>query len=86
MGFTQWQVAALLGYLTRNDLSHYERGQRVPSLVTALKFEIVYRVPVAFLFADLNARLRRTAREANAMNSRFALEYSPRRRVRTGFG
>lgn len=58
MGFTQREVADLLGYVSRSDITHFEQGEKIPSLITALKLEIVYRVPVAFLFADLYARLK----------------------------
>lgn len=63
MGFTQWQVAALLGYLSRTDISHFEHAQKLPSLVTALKLEILYRVPVAFLFPERYQRLKIDLRE-----------------------
>jgi transcriptional regulator with XRE-family HTH domain len=58
MGFTQRRVAEILGYHSSTDLSHYEHGRKVPSLVTALKLEVVYRVPVAFLFPDLYHELK----------------------------
>ena len=58
MGFTQRQVAEILGYHSSADLSHYEHGRKVPSLVTALKLEVVYRVPVAFLFPELYHELK----------------------------
>jgi transcriptional regulator with XRE-family HTH domain len=52
-------------------LSRYERGHILPSLTTALGLEIVYRVPVAFLFPDLYEELRDQirSREANAAGS-----------------
>ena len=58
MGFTQKRAAAILGYVTPTHLSEYERGQYLPSLVAALKLDILYRVPVAFLFPDLYAQLK----------------------------
>lgn len=63
MGFSQRQVAALLGYSSPTRLSHYERGGRLPNLVTALKLEIIYRVPVAFLYPEHYARLKAVIRE-----------------------
>lgn len=62
MGFTQQQVADIIGYHSRGDVSHYERGRKLPSLVTALKLEIVYRVPIAFLFPDLFHELKEQLR------------------------
>ena len=58
MGFSQRQVAEILGHLTATDISRYEHGGQRPGLVSALKFEIVYRVPVAFLFPELYRRLK----------------------------
>ena len=62
MGFTQRQVAELLGCHSKGDISHYERGDKLPSLITGLKLEIVYRVPVAFLFPEFYATLKATIR------------------------
>lgn len=62
MGFSQRQVAQIFGYLSQTDVSQYERGRKLPSLVTALKFEIVYRVPVAFLFPELYRWLKNQLR------------------------
>lgn len=50
MGFTQKQVALLLGHKDASMISHYEHGRALPPLTVALKLEIVYRAPVAFLF------------------------------------
>ena len=58
MGFSQKGVAYLMRMKRTNDLSRYEHGKRFPNLKNALKLEIVYRTPVAFLFAELYRRLR----------------------------
>ena len=58
MGFSQRQVAALIGYASAEHVGHWEHGRKLPSLVTALKLEIVYRVPVAYLFLEDYARLK----------------------------
>ena len=50
MGFTQKQVARLLGQRDTSMVSHYEHGRALPPLAAALSLEIIYRVPVAFLF------------------------------------
>lgn len=62
MGFSQKHVAQLLGHKDASLLSHYERGRRLPTLLTALRLEIVYRVPVAFLYRDLYEELREEIR------------------------
>lgn len=43
-------------------LSRYELGRSFPPLPTALKLEIIYRVPVAFLFPSLYEALRNPIR------------------------
>ena len=59
MGFSQKRVAYCAGLRTGNSLSRYERGSKLPSLINALKLEIVYRTPVAFLFRELYLRLKK---------------------------
>jgi len=63
MGFTQRQVARLLGHANTSMGSHYEHGRALPPLPTALGLEIVYRVPVAFLFPMMYDELRREIRK-----------------------
>ena len=41
MGFTQNEVPAMLGYLSRAEISDFERGDKLPSFVSALKLELV---------------------------------------------
>ena len=53
MGYTQREVAALLGYRSATHISSYERGERLPSLETAIKLEVVLCAPVAFLFPTM---------------------------------
>jgi transcriptional regulator with XRE-family HTH domain len=62
IGLSQQQVASIAGYLAPSDISRFERGERIPSLVMALKLEIIYRVPIAFLYQDLYLRLREEIR------------------------
>jgi transcriptional regulator with XRE-family HTH domain len=58
MGFTQKHVARLLGQHDMSMVSHYEHGRAVPPLPVALSLEIIYRVPVAFLFPGLYDALK----------------------------
>ena len=62
MGFTQKRVAELLGKSDATMITHYEHGRALPPLAVALSLEIIYRVPVAFLFPgmyeDLKCRIR----------------------------
>ena len=63
MGLSQKRVAYYAGLKTTNAFSKYEHGGKLPNLKNALKLEIVYRTPVAFLFPDLYGRLRNEIRQ-----------------------
>ena len=63
MGLSQKQVAELLGHRDTSMISHYEHGRALPPLAMALRLEIVYRVPVAFLFPAMYDALKRRIRE-----------------------
>jgi transcriptional regulator with XRE-family HTH domain len=62
MGFSQRQVARLLGHKDATLLCMYERGRILPPLFAALGLGIILRVPVEFLFPgiydDLKSRIR----------------------------
>src|SRR3979411_2322940 len=62
MGFTQRQVAQLLGHRDTSMISHYEHGRSLPPLPVALSLEIILRVPVAFLFPGLHNELKQRIR------------------------
>ena len=51
-GLTQKTIAHLLGRKFTDEISRYENGQRIPTLQTALKLEIIYRVPIRLLFYE----------------------------------
>jgi transcriptional regulator with XRE-family HTH domain len=63
MGFTQRQVARLLGHRDTSMVSHYEHGRALPPLQVALNLELIYRVPVAFLFPVMYDELKRQIRK-----------------------
>jgi len=63
MELSQKQVAAILGLKNIAVLSHYEHGTSQPSLERALGLEIVYRVPVAFLFPEQYEEIRARIRD-----------------------
>jgi transcriptional regulator with XRE-family HTH domain len=62
MGFTQRQVARLLGQRDASMVSHYEHGRALPPLAVALSLEIIYRAPVAFLFPGMYDGLKKGIR------------------------
>jgi transcriptional regulator with XRE-family HTH domain len=61
-GYTQRQVAQLLGHRDASMLSRYEHGRSLPPLETALRLEIILRVPVAFLFPVMYDSLKERIR------------------------
>src|ERR1700680_1424181 len=58
MKFSRRQVARLLGDQGIARISEYERGERLPGLLNALRLGIILRVPVEFLFYSLHDSLR----------------------------
>lgn len=50
LGYEQKQIAGLLGYKTIQQISRYETGIRTPSLKTALKLALIYKLPIRVLF------------------------------------
>jgi transcriptional regulator with XRE-family HTH domain len=50
LGYEQKQVAKLLAQKGTNQISRYEIGINMPSLKTALKLSIIYKLPVRVLF------------------------------------
>ena len=63
MGFSQKQVARLLGQRDSSMVSHYEHSRALPPLIVALSLEIIYRTPVAFLFPAMYDELKRQIRD-----------------------
>ena len=52
-GLTQHDVARVLEYVNRDPISRHERLESTPSLLIALSYEVLYRVPVSEIFAGL---------------------------------
>lgn len=50
IGLEQKQIAQLLTQRSVNQISRYETGINVPSLKTAIKLSIIYRLPIRVLF------------------------------------
>ena len=75
-GLSQKQVAYLMGHKSTAHISHYERGEKLPSLQNALKLEAVLGgVFVSFLYPELFSRIRQevhTRREALNRSQPFA--------------
>lgn len=52
-GFTQHDLARVLGYINGDAISRRERLESMPSLLIALSYEVLYHVPVSEIFAGL---------------------------------
>ena len=66
MGFSRKQVVQLLGHSNTSMLCRYENGQSMPPLHTALRLEIIYRAPVAFLYERMYSAIREEIRTSEA--------------------
>ena len=53
MRFNTSHVAHLLGHRDSSAFREFERGDRLPSLVNALRLGIILRIPVEFLYGEL---------------------------------
>jgi transcriptional regulator with XRE-family HTH domain len=81
VGFSQKEMAYLLGSHTAGSISRYERFKRVPTLETALRMEIILGVPVRELFAGLYAR----ASAATAKRARQLLKQEQPKMAKPGW-
>jgi transcriptional regulator with XRE-family HTH domain len=73
-GFSQDDMAFLLGCRRGPKVSRYECFQRSPALPTAFAFEVIFRVPTRELFAGIYEQARRTAiRRARVLHRRLSL-------------
>lgn len=61
-GLSRKAVTKLLGYRGTSALQAYERGISWPPLLTALRLEIIYRRPVAYLYPELYDQLQKEIR------------------------
>lgn len=76
---TQSEAAWLLGWRNIKGIFELETGRKLPTLVTALKLSIIYRVPTEFLYKDLYERLRqqiRTKELAGSPSEQQALPFN----------
>jgi transcriptional regulator with XRE-family HTH domain len=58
-GFSQDEVAFLLGSASGQRVSRYEHRARRPTLETALAYEAIFQVPVSELFAGLYRKVEK---------------------------
>lgn len=52
-GLSQEELADLVGYLTRSQVSRHEQSAAIPALVIAISYEVVFRVRISEIFPGL---------------------------------
>ena len=57
-GLTLQEIATLLSYSGASAVAHHERRRALPSLVMAIGYSVVFRVPIPELFAGLHDGVR----------------------------
>ena len=57
-GFTQKEVARILGFKKSSTISKWERGASLPSTTSLLKLSALYGRPTEALFTDLYKRIK----------------------------
>ena len=63
LGFTQADIAALLGVQWKTRVSRYERGPALPSLVTGFAYAKIYSKPVKDIFGGASAKVDMDVRD-----------------------
>lgn len=58
MGYTQEDVAGLLGYKSASRISKWEKGISMPNVKNLLKLSYLYRTLADQLYYDLSRELR----------------------------
>ena len=75
-GYPQKWVAALLGARSLSLISEYEQGAKLPSLLSAMKLELIYGTPLGELYptvyGELSAELAEAKKQHPQLRSREA--------------
>src|SRR5207248_4184473 len=62
-GLSQRNVGNLLGHKGPGQISRHERATSIPSLAAALAYELIFREPVAAIFAGMRDAIARDVEE-----------------------
>ena len=62
-GLTQRQLGQLLGYQNEVQISRHERSEAVPLLVSALSYQVIFRVSISALFPGVYEEVRELIEE-----------------------
>jgi transcriptional regulator with XRE-family HTH domain len=84
-GLEQKQVASLLR-LSREQISRFEKGLRLPNLVTALGLQIIYGVSARVLFAPLYEEIKEEIARRIAQSPALSRLYSSPSEADSTFG
>ena len=57
-GLSQSAVAKLLGFKDKTWISHWENGDAMPNLISAIRLSTLYQAPLDELFTDLVKTIR----------------------------
>lgn len=76
-GLSRKQVASLLGYTSTSTIARIEQGRLIPRLQTLLGLEILYRVPIAYLYPQLYASIKEDLRRREASLLKTAVADTP---------
>ena len=58
MGYKQKDIAYLLGFVSTNRISEWERGTAAPNLVNLIKLSVIYRTNPTDLYFDVMQDVR----------------------------
>jgi transcriptional regulator with XRE-family HTH domain len=66
---SQKQVGYLLGHKSQDQIHRYEHTLIVPSLLTAIKLELIYGIPIKWLFPGLTLQARHQVQDQIAKSA-----------------
>ncbi len=69
MGYTQVQVAALLGLSCKSRVSEWELGKRFPGIKNLIKLSILYATLIDSFYPDLRQAIRQDFAGRNAKSN-----------------
>ena len=52
-GFSRRELAEIAGLLTKTQVARHERSDLLPSLIAALSYQAIFRIPITELFPGL---------------------------------
>ena len=72
LALSQGEVAFLLGHGSSGQVSRYERFEHMPSLETALVYEVILKIPLSEIFGGMYQKAEReVAERAQVLASRI---------------